>query len=130
MFGVVFLAEWGDLTQLATASLASNGRAVSVFVGAAAAMVTVAALGVVAGRALLRVVPEQLLRRIAAGIFAVLTIVAVVSVFLTLRAIHLGGHSSWGHVHVRGRGAHLGSGAIATRAPAHADRCRHSRNHR
>ena len=71
VFGVVFLAEWGDLTQLATASLASRGEALSVFVGATAAMITVAGIGVVAGRALLRVLPEHLLRRIAAGIFAV-----------------------------------------------------------
>lgn len=75
-FGVVFLAEWGDLTQLATASLAADGRPFAVFLGAAAAMITVAGIGVVAGRALLRVLPEHLLRRIAAGIFAVLALVA------------------------------------------------------
>lgn len=78
-FGVVFLAEWGDLTQLATASLAADGRPVAVFLGAAAAMVSVAAIGVVAGRALLRAVPEHLLRRIAAGIFAVLATAAATS---------------------------------------------------
>jgi Ca2+/H+ antiporter, TMEM165/GDT1 family len=80
VFGVVFVAEWGDLTQLATASLASRGEAVSVFVGATAAMVTVAAIGVVAGRALLRVLPEHTLRKVAAVIFAVLSIVALVAV--------------------------------------------------
>ena len=78
VFGVVFLAEWGDLTQLATASLASRGEPLSVFIGATTAMVTVAAIGVVAGRALLRVLPEHTLRRVAAGIFAVLAIVATV----------------------------------------------------
>jgi putative Ca2+/H+ antiporter (TMEM165/GDT1 family) len=79
VFGVVFLAEWGDLTQLATASLASRGDALSVFVGAAAAMVTVAAIGVVAGRSLQRVLPERVLRRVAALIFATLAVVALVS---------------------------------------------------
>jgi Ca2+/H+ antiporter, TMEM165/GDT1 family len=79
VFGVVFLAEWGDLTQLATASLASRGDALSVFVGATAAMITVAAIGVVAGRALLRVLPEHTLRKVAAVIFAVLSIVAAVA---------------------------------------------------
>lgn len=79
VFGVVFLAEWGDLTQLATASLAAHGRALSVFIGAAAAMLTVAGIGVVAGRALLRVLPEHVLRRSAAGIFAVLAVLAVAS---------------------------------------------------
>ena len=79
VFGVVFLAEWGDLTQLATASLASNGRPLSVFVGAAAAMITVAGIGVIAGTALLRVMPEPLLRRIAAVIFASLAVLALVA---------------------------------------------------
>ena len=40
------------------------------FVGAAAAMITVAGIGVIAGRALLRVLPERVLRKVAAGIFA------------------------------------------------------------
>ena len=76
VLGVVFLAEWGDLTQLATASLASNGEALSVFVGAATAMVTVAAIGVLAGQSLLRVLPERILRKIAAMIFALLAVLA------------------------------------------------------
>ena len=79
VFGIVFLAEWGDLTQLATASLASRGEPASVFVGAAAAMMTVAAIGVIAGRALLRVLPERVLRKVAAGIFGVLAILAAVA---------------------------------------------------
>ena len=79
VLGVVFLAEWGDLTQLATASLASNGEALSVFVGATAAMVTVAAIGVVAGQSLLRVLPERLLRKIAAVIFGILALLATVA---------------------------------------------------
>lgn len=73
-FGVVFLAEWGDLTQLTTASLAAKGDALSVFIGAAAAMVSVAAIGVVAGRNLLRVVPARILHRIAALVFATLAV--------------------------------------------------------
>jgi putative Ca2+/H+ antiporter (TMEM165/GDT1 family) len=81
VMGVVFLAEWGDFTQLATASLASAGEALSVFVGATAAMVTVAAIGVVAGRSLLRIVPERVLRRSAAAIFATLAVIALVSAF-------------------------------------------------
>jgi putative Ca2+/H+ antiporter (TMEM165/GDT1 family) len=76
VLGVVFLAEWGDVTQLATASLAANGEALSVFVGATAAMVTVAAIGVLAGQSLLRVLPERLLRKIAAVIFATLALLA------------------------------------------------------
>jgi Ca2+/H+ antiporter, TMEM165/GDT1 family len=79
VLGVVFLAEWGDLTQLATASLASIGEALSVFAGATAAMVTAAAIGVIAGQSLLRVLPERLLRKIAAVIFAFLAVLAAVA---------------------------------------------------
>ena len=61
VFGIVFLAEWGDLTQIATASLATNGEALSVWVGASLAMITVAGIGAAAGQALLRVLPERLL---------------------------------------------------------------------
>jgi putative Ca2+/H+ antiporter (TMEM165/GDT1 family) len=78
-FGVIFLAEWGDLTQLATASLAATtGQPLAVYVGALAALSTVAALATVVGRGLLRVVPERVLRRVAAGIFAVLAVIALV----------------------------------------------------
>jgi putative Ca2+/H+ antiporter (TMEM165/GDT1 family) len=78
-FFIVFLAEWGDLTQLATASLsAQTGEPVAVFVGALVALSTVAALAVVAGRTVLRVVPVRLVRRIAAVIFAVLAVVTLV----------------------------------------------------
>lgn len=79
VFGIVFVAEWGDLTQLTAASLASNGRPLSVFVGAALAMASVAAVGTLAGRALLRVLPEQLLHRIAAAIFAILAVIFAVA---------------------------------------------------
>ena len=78
VFGIVFLAEWGDLTQITTASLAAKGHAVSVFVGAAAAMVSVAAIGVVAGRSLLRVAPARVLHRIAAAVFAALAVFFVI----------------------------------------------------
>jgi putative Ca2+/H+ antiporter (TMEM165/GDT1 family) len=79
VFGIVFVAEWGDLTQLATASLATTRPPFSVLVGASLAMITVSAIGVVAGRALLRVLPERLLHRVAAVIFATLSVVFFVN---------------------------------------------------
>jgi Ca2+/H+ antiporter, TMEM165/GDT1 family len=79
-FAVVFLAEWGDLTQLATASLAArSGDPLSVFLGSALALTAVAGVAVLSGRALLRVLPVALLRRIAAGVFAALAVVSLVS---------------------------------------------------
>jgi putative Ca2+/H+ antiporter (TMEM165/GDT1 family) len=78
-FGVVFVAEFGDLTQLATASLAARtGEPVSVLVGAALALCSVAAIAVLAGRAVLRVLPVLWVRRIAAIIFFTLSLVTLV----------------------------------------------------
>jgi putative Ca2+/H+ antiporter (TMEM165/GDT1 family) len=54
-FLVLFAAEWGDLSQLLTISLVGRYHdAVSVFVGAWAALLVVSGLAVVAGRVLLR----------------------------------------------------------------------------
>jgi putative Ca2+/H+ antiporter (TMEM165/GDT1 family) len=75
-FGVLFAAEWGDLSQLATASLAARfADPVSVFVGAWLALVSVAAIGVLLGRTLLRWVHPSLVKRVAGTLFALLALV-------------------------------------------------------
>lgn len=84
VFGIVFLAEWGDLTQITTASLAARGDAAAVFVGATLAMVTVAAIGVLAGRTLLRLIPAKVLQSVAAVVFAVLAVVFFVDAVRTV----------------------------------------------
>jgi Ca2+/H+ antiporter, TMEM165/GDT1 family len=76
-FGVLFLAEWGDLSQLLTAGLAArSGDPVSVFAGSWLALVTVAALAIVLGRTLLRLISLGLIRRIGAAVCAVLAALA------------------------------------------------------
>jgi putative Ca2+/H+ antiporter (TMEM165/GDT1 family) len=75
-FGVLFAAEWGDLSQLLTAGLAARyDDPLGVFIGSWLALALVAAIAVVAGRSLLRVIPVMLVRRIAAVLFAALSIV-------------------------------------------------------
>jgi Ca2+/H+ antiporter, TMEM165/GDT1 family len=75
-FGVLFAAEWGDLSQVLTASFAAKyGDAIAVFVGALLALWIVAALAIVGGRALLRVVPLEWVRRAAAVAFGVIAVV-------------------------------------------------------
>ena len=57
-FGVLFAAEWGDASQLATAGLVARyGQPVAIGLGAFLALVGVAALAVVLGKAILRRVP-------------------------------------------------------------------------
>ena len=74
---MLFLAEWGDLSQLLTAGLAARyGDPVSVFIGAWLALACVAAIGVVVGRALLRVVKPSTVRRVAGTLFALLALLA------------------------------------------------------
>jgi putative Ca2+/H+ antiporter (TMEM165/GDT1 family) len=72
-FGAIFLAELGDKTQLATLSLAAGGRSrMSVFAGAALALVAATAIAVVAGEGLVRVVPPLWIKRAAGGLFIAL----------------------------------------------------------
>ena len=66
-FVVIFLAEWGDLTQILTANLAAHYHsALSVGVGALTALWTVAALAVLGGQSLLRVINIKTVRIITA----------------------------------------------------------------
>ena len=65
-FGIVTLAEFGDLTQVIVANLTARTRDPwSVFAGAAVAFVVISAVGVAAGRTLTRYVPLALVRRLS-----------------------------------------------------------------
>ena len=76
-FGVLFAAEWGDASQLATAGLVARyGQPVATGLGAFLALVSVAALAMLAGQALLRRVPLELVHRVAAVAFAVFAVIA------------------------------------------------------
>ena len=84
-FGVLFAAEWGDLSQLATAGLAARyEEPLSVFVGAWAALLVVSGLAVFLGKKLADRLPIALIRRVAAGLFLVFAVVAIVE---TVRAL-------------------------------------------
>jgi putative Ca2+/H+ antiporter (TMEM165/GDT1 family) len=78
-FGVLFAAEWGDLSQLATAGLAARyDEPVSVFLGAWAALLVVSGLAAFLGRKLADRLPIALIRRVAAVLFLVFAVIAVV----------------------------------------------------
>jgi Ca2+/H+ antiporter, TMEM165/GDT1 family len=84
-FGVLFAAEWGDLSQLATAGLAARyDDPFSVFTGAWAALLVVSGLAVFLGRKLADRLPVAIIRRVAAVMFLVFAVIAVVE---TVRAL-------------------------------------------
>lgn len=79
-FVVIFLAEWGDLTQILTANLAAHYHApLSVGLGALLALWCVAGLAVVSGQSLLRIFPIRAVRRFTAVVLLVLAGVAAAS---------------------------------------------------
>ncbi len=77
-FMVVFVAEWGDLTQIATAGFAARtGRPVIVFAAATSALWAVAAVAVVVGHRAGRLLDAKLTKRIAAVLFALVGLAMV-----------------------------------------------------
>lgn len=72
-FTVIFLAEWGDLTQILTASLVLRyHEPASVYVGAFLALATISALGAALGRALLARMRLSTIRRLGGTVCLVL----------------------------------------------------------
>jgi putative Ca2+/H+ antiporter (TMEM165/GDT1 family) len=82
-FAVLFAAEWGDASQIATAGLVARqpgvGAAIAVAVGAWVALVAVATVAVVAGKLVVRRVPLRLVHRVAGAVFAVFAVLAAVA---------------------------------------------------
>jgi putative Ca2+/H+ antiporter (TMEM165/GDT1 family) len=72
-FTVIFIAEWGDLTQILIANLAARYHSpLSVGIGATLALWAVAAVAVTSGQGLLRYVPLRLIRYVTAAILFLL----------------------------------------------------------
>jgi putative Ca2+/H+ antiporter (TMEM165/GDT1 family) len=82
--GLIFMAEFGDKTQLAVAGLAGHTEAVPVWLGATLALTLTSCLGVLAGRTVLQRIPTVLLHRLSGGFFLLLALIAA------LRALGIG----------------------------------------
>ena len=79
-FAVLFVAEFGDLTQLVTANLSARYHdPLTVGAGAVLGLWAVGGLAIVGGRQLLRVVPFAWITRIAAVLMAGLAIVSLIA---------------------------------------------------
>jgi Ca2+/H+ antiporter, TMEM165/GDT1 family len=73
-FTVIFIAEWGDITQLATATLAAKYHhdLLTVFVAATLALWAVTALAVILGQKLKQVLHIDILKKISVAVFIVI----------------------------------------------------------
>lgn len=77
-FGLVFLAELGDKTQLATMLLAARSESpLSVFLGSATALVMSSLVGVLAGGIVTRLVPQHYIELGAGVAFVVLGLLLI-----------------------------------------------------
>jgi putative Ca2+/H+ antiporter (TMEM165/GDT1 family) len=78
-FGVIFVAEWGDLTQILTANLAAKyHNPLSVGLGAVLGLWAVGLLAILGGKTLLKVLPIKWITRVAAAVMFVLGVYSIV----------------------------------------------------
>ena len=85
-FLMITVAEFGDKTQLAVVALSSAAAPLAVWLGSTAALATTSALGILAGRTILKKVPLVLLHKISGTLFLVLSAVAVYRAYVSYTA--------------------------------------------
>ena len=81
-FGIIFLAEMGDKTQLAAMTMAAQTkRPWAVFIGASVALATVSALGVIVGSLIGDYLPLVWVKRVAAIAFITIGVLMLAGKF-------------------------------------------------
>jgi len=81
-FGLLFLAELGDKTQLAVISMTcKTGKPWMVFLGGALALIVVTLIGAFAGQLIAQYVPVAVINKVAAALFVVMGIAMWFGVF-------------------------------------------------
>lgn len=81
-FGMIFLAEMGDKTQLAAMTMAAQTkRPWAVFIGSSAALIAVSAVGVLVGGVVSQYVPLIWIKRVAAVAFIVIGVLILAGKF-------------------------------------------------
>jgi putative Ca2+/H+ antiporter (TMEM165/GDT1 family) len=72
-FGLIFLAELGDKTQLAAIALSAESKSpVAVFLGAVVALSLVTLIAVAIGGTVTRIIPARYIRMAAGALFIVI----------------------------------------------------------
>jgi Ca2+/H+ antiporter, TMEM165/GDT1 family len=81
-FGMIFLAEMGDKTQLTAMTMAADTkRPWAVFIGASLALAAVSALGVLVGSVVGDYVPLEWVKRVAALAFIAIGVLMLLGKF-------------------------------------------------
>ena len=81
-FGIIFLAEMGDKTQLAALTMAAQTKKPwAVFLGASLALAAVSAIGVIVGSTLGSYIPVDWVKRIAAIAFIIIGVLMLLGKF-------------------------------------------------
>jgi Ca2+/H+ antiporter, TMEM165/GDT1 family len=81
-FGIIFLAEMGDKTQLAAMTMsAQTKRPWAVFIGASLALAAVSAIGVLVGGVAGQYIPLEWVKRIAAVLFILIGVLMLLGKF-------------------------------------------------
>jgi len=80
-FLLIFLAEFGDKTQLAVAGMGSTSEPYAVWAGSTAALALTSLLGVYAGRRLLKRLPLKWIHRVSGVLFLLLAVFALTRLF-------------------------------------------------
>lgn len=79
-FGVVFIGEWGDITQIATANYTAHYHdPLSVAIGATLALWAATALAIIVGSKLIKIVPAKLFQRITGTVLVIFGCVSAYS---------------------------------------------------
>jgi len=79
---MIFVAEFGDKTQLAVAGLASTYHGLPVWIGSTLALLATTALGVMVGQRLLKRLPLRLIHKFSGVLFLLLALVALYQAFI------------------------------------------------
>tara|TARA_R110001592_G_scaffold363341_1_gene684444 strand:+ start:68709 stop:69308 length:600 start_codon:yes stop_codon:yes gene_type:complete len=78
---MIFIAEFGDKTQLAVAGLSSTFHGLPVWLGSTLALLATTVLGVLAGQRLLKHLPLKLIHKMSGVLFLVLAALALYHAF-------------------------------------------------
>ena len=81
-YGILFIGELGDKTQILTITLAAiHAALVEVWLGAFLALISVAWIGIFAGATIAKKVPKFYLKVVAVSIFIIVGILILISSF-------------------------------------------------